>query len=48
MGIKKTGTDYVSYSYLEAGSDYKEFDLADELNRVEQYLVPLSSDEEKR
>lgn len=48
MGIKKTGTDYVSYSYLEAGSDYKEFDLADELSRVEQYLVPLSSDEEKR
>ena len=48
MGIDKTGTDYKSYSYLEAGKDYKEFALADELNRVEQYLIPLSDDEEKR
>jgi len=48
MGINKKGTDYESYSYLEAGRDYKEFVLADELNRVERYLVPLSDDEEKR
>jgi len=48
MGITKLGTDYKSYSYLEAGKDYKEFDLADELNRVGQYLIPLSDEEEKR
>ncbi len=48
MGITKLGTDYKSYSYLEAGKDYKEFDLADELNRVDQYLIPLSDEEEKR
>ena len=48
MGITKLGTDYKSYSYLEAGKDYKEFDLADELNRVDQYLIPLSDEDEKR
>ena len=48
MSFKKTGTDYESYSYLEGGRDYKLFDLADEMNRVDLYLIPLSDDEEKR
>ncbi|MCH5377450.1 MAG: diguanylate cyclase, partial [Planctomycetes bacterium] len=48
MSFTKKGTDYQSYSYLEGGRDYKLFDLADELNRVELYLIPLSDDEEKR
>jgi membrane dipeptidase len=48
MSFTKKGTDYESFSYLEAGRDYKVFDLADETNRVDLYLVPLSDEEEKR
>ena len=36
MSLTKTGTDYESYSYLEAGCDYKTFDLADELNLTDR------------
>lgn len=48
MSLTKQGTDYESFSYLEAGRDYEAFELADELHRVEQFLVPLSSEEEIR
>jgi membrane dipeptidase len=42
-------TGYRSYSYLEAGSDYREFKLAPELGRVPAYQGPaLSTDEEER
>ena len=48
MSLSKKPNGYTSYSYLTAGEDYKAFDLADELNRVEPYLVPLSPEEEAR
>jgi len=41
-------TDYRSFDYLEAGRDYRAFDLADEVRRVEPYRVPLSEEEEER
>ena len=31
MGVDKQYDGYVSFSYLEAGKDFKEFDLTDEL-----------------
>ena len=48
MGINKTGTSYRSFDYLEAGKDYKEFDMCAEVERVPHDLISLSSDEEKR
>ena len=48
MSLDKTGTDYLSYSYLESGSDYRSFELADELARVPGAKVPLSRQEEQR
>ncbi len=48
MSLTKQGTDYESFSYLEAGRDYEAFELTDELHRVEQHLVPLSAEEQIR
>ncbi len=48
MSLSKNYDGYASFSYLEAGSDYKAFDLADELGRVEPYVVPLDEDGEAR
>ena len=48
MTIKKGYKNYKSYQYLEEGKDYKSFKLALELDRVPEYLLPLSSEEEKR
>lgn len=48
MGIKTAYKGYKAYDYLEAHKDYKYFELCNELNRVEEYLVPLSKDEEER
>ncbi len=48
MGLTKRGTSYESFSYLERGIDYRHFGLADEIERVEPYIVPLSDDEERR
>lgn len=48
MSLQKTYGGYTSFSYLDAESDYKAFRLADELNRVEPYVVPLDADEEAR
>ncbi|MEM7416699.1 MAG: membrane dipeptidase [Gemmatimonadota bacterium] len=48
MSLTKRNPEYSSFSYLDAGSDYKAFDLADELERVPPYLLPLSDDEEDR
>ena len=48
MGLTKRGTPYESFSYLERGIDYRHFELADEIERVEPYIVPLSEDEERR
>ena len=48
MIIKKGCKNYKAYQYLEEGKDYKAFKLASELNRVPEYLLPLSPEEEKR
>jgi membrane dipeptidase len=48
MSLDKKYGGYTSFSYLEPGADYKAFDLADELSRVEPFLVPLTPEEEAR
>lgn len=48
MSPAKRHDGYSSFSYLEAGVDYKEFDLADELERVPRYLLPLDDADEAR
>jgi membrane dipeptidase len=48
MGIKTQYKEYKSYQYLTAGSDYRPFELAREVDRVEEYLIPLDSEHEKR
>lgn len=39
---------YRSFQYLEAGRDYKDFELVPELGRVPEYKVPVSAEQEKR
>ena len=48
MGINKKYTGYKSYQYLEKGKDYREFELAKEIQRVNPYTIPLSPSEEER
>jgi membrane dipeptidase len=48
MSLTKRGTDYESFSYLESGRDYRTFELAAQIGRVDSYLVPLTDDEEGR
>jgi membrane dipeptidase len=48
MGGKKKYSGYKSFQYLEAGHDYKEYELCKELGRVEYHEVPLSKVEEER
>jgi len=48
MGEKKVYDGYKAYGYLEVGSDYKEFRLCKEFDRVPPYIVPLSKGEEDR
>lgn len=48
MSLKKKYDGYTSFSYLEPDADYKVFELADELERVPPYRVPLSEDQEAR
>ncbi|HSG07976.1 MAG TPA: membrane dipeptidase [Longimicrobiales bacterium] len=48
MSLTKSPDGYTSFSYLTPGDDYKAFELTDELNRVEPYLLPLTADEEAR
>ena len=48
MSLKKNYSGYKSFSYLEAGTDYKVFDLADELARVPSEAVELTGAEEAR
>lgn len=47
MSLTKRGTAYKSFAYLDEGTDYRAFDLAPELDRVEPYLIPLTRDEEQ-
>jgi membrane dipeptidase len=39
---------YTAFDYLEAGSDYQEFETFDRENAAEPYTVPLDEDEEAR
>lgn len=48
MSLKKQYGGYTSFAYLEPDVDYKVFELADEVNRVPPYRLPLSADEEER
>ncbi|MFQ5704758.1 MAG: dipeptidase [Gemmatimonadales bacterium] len=48
MSITKRGTEYESFSYLAKGTDYREFELAAQVGRVESHLVELTDEEEAR
>ncbi|MFC2011243.1 dipeptidase [Chloroflexota bacterium] len=48
MGLNKKYSGYKSYDYLEKDIDYKAFKLAKEIDRVEPYLIPLTTSEEER
>ncbi|HSG49555.1 MAG TPA: membrane dipeptidase [Longimicrobiales bacterium] len=48
MTLPKQDRGYTSFSYLEAGADYRPFRLAAEPDRVEPYLLPLAPEEEER
>ena len=43
----KPYTGYRSFQYLEPGVDYQPFRLAREVGRVEPYVVPVSSEQER-
>ena len=48
MSIKPKKYDgYKSFSYLEAGKDYKQYKLSREYDRVEPYTLPVSKEEEE-
>jgi membrane dipeptidase len=48
MEPKKRWDGYVSFSYLEPGVDYKEFELSPQLGRVEPFIYPLSDADQER
>jgi membrane dipeptidase len=48
MEPKKRWDGYRSYSYLEAGTDYREFDLVPQIGRVEPFVFPLTPEQEER
>jgi len=48
MAVKVGYKNYRAYSYLEEGKDYRAFKMVSELERVPEYLIPLSLEEEKR
>jgi|TARA_B100000315_G_scaffold260829_1_gene325967 membrane dipeptidase len=48
MGIKTQYKGYKSYQYLEQGKDYRTFTMTKEINRVPEYLVPLTPEQEER
>jgi len=48
MVLKKEYKGYEAYQYLEKGVDYKEFKFPKGVGRVEEYLVPLTEEQEKR
>ncbi len=48
MSLKKRYGGYRSFQYLRPGTDYRPFDLALEVNRVEPYRIPLTESEEER
>lgn len=48
MSLNKNYQGYQSFQYLERDKDYPHFELADELNRVPPYLVPLDEGQEEK
>ncbi|HVS14723.1 MAG TPA: membrane dipeptidase [Thermoanaerobaculia bacterium] len=48
MSRSKLGTTYRSFDYLEAGVDYRAFELAPEVGRVPERLVPLDAEQTAR
>jgi membrane dipeptidase len=48
MSLTKKHNGYRSFDYLQAGLDYRSFELTPEVHRVEPFLVPLSETEEDR
>jgi len=49
MSIKQKKYDgYESYSYLEAGKDYKPYKLSRQHDRVEPFIYPISEEEEEK
>jgi membrane dipeptidase len=48
MEPKKRWDGYRSFSYLEAGTDYREFDLVPQIGRVEPFVFPLTPEQEER
>jgi membrane dipeptidase len=48
MGGEKRWDGYVSFSYLEAGVDYREFDLAPQLGRVAPFVYALDAEADDR
>jgi membrane dipeptidase len=48
MEPKKRWDGYVSFSYLEPGVDYKEFELSPQLGRVEPFVHPLNVEQDER
>ncbi len=48
MSLEKRYGGYTSFSYLDAGTDYRAFELCDEVERVPGFRVPLDEAEEAR
>ena len=48
MGVHGKHEDYGSYQYLKAPKDFREFDLVEGQGPFPSYLLPLSSEKEKR
>jgi membrane dipeptidase len=48
MSLKKRGTEYQSFSYLDKDRDYRAFELAPELDRVPSRLVELTPEQAAR
>ena len=48
MEPKKRWDGYVSFSYLEPGIDYREFELSPQIGRVEPFVYPLSDADHER
>jgi len=48
MGVHGKHEDYGSYQYLKGPRDFREFDLVEGEGLFPSYLLPLSSEKEKR
>ncbi len=48
MSLSKRFGGYRSFQYLDEGTDYRRFEMAPEIDRVEPFRVPLTAKEEER